>query len=135
MTNGNGFLDEVYKELCTSKELMKVLGNPKSAKERNEKIHRLRTPLDYAVAENLNFISIHISSATVTENRYVSRAFLHIDYYAKSRTDAVKMQNIVRVIMNDKFNIESESGYDAGSYTKGIVHFHDTYRPLIHNNF
>lgn len=134
MTNDFKFLDELYIELCKNKKLMKLLGNPRTAQARNERIRRSQAPLDFISDKNMNFISIHFSSSTETENYYVVRGFLHVDYYAKSREDVIEMANEVREILAKQGHRRSSS-YDDGAIAKGVIHYRDTFRPLLRNDY
>ena len=132
MTSDYGYLDMIYNQMCKNKRLMELLGNPKSAKERNEKIHRTITPLEYATTEKVNFLSIYFSSTTETDNDYVVRGFFMVDYYARNRGDMSEMLRVVREIMADN-DIRYQSSHAISSDTKGIYRWRDVYRPLLFN--
>lgn len=132
MTTDYGYLDMIYTQMCGNAKLMNLLGNPKSATERNEKIHRFITPLEYATKDKLNFLSIYFSSTTETDNDYVVRGYFTVDYYAKSRSDMNKMLEVVREIMGEN-DIRYQSSHQIASDTKGVYRYRDIFRPLIFN--
>ena len=101
MTGDLELLNVLYAKFCKNDELMGLLGNPKTPKERVARIHREITPLEYATEKNVNFISMYLSSATETDNIYVVRAFLNVDYYAASREQLARMKSIVTEILRD----------------------------------
>lgn len=145
MTSDDKLLDVLFSKLCKNEELRKELGikaNPTGSKEEmnkfwkkcNDKIHRQITPLDYATSDKLNFISMYYSGSTETDNDYVVRGFLQVDYYAKNRESAVKIKNLVREIFKEyDEDIRYQNGYSIASPTKGIFHYRDTFRPLLFN--
>ena len=123
-------LNVLYKKFCQNDELMELLGNPQTPEERVARIHREITPLEYATADNVNFISMYLSSATETDNLYVVRAFLNIDYYAGSREELARMKSIVTEILRG-MDIFCTSMYNAPSDTKGVYRYKQMFRPLI----
>lgn len=130
MTDDFGIVDEVYGYLKNNKDFMALLGNPKTPMERNEKIRRDITPMSFVTTDKLNFISIYLTSTTETENIYVVRAFLSIDYYAKSREDLAKMKRLVTNILGEH-NYIAGSMYNIPSETKGVYSYTQKFRPLI----
>lgn len=130
MLSRRELLTRIYQEVWKDKELAKLLGNPKTSKARSEKVRMGITPLSYATAEKVNFISIYLSSCTETENVYAVRAFLNVDYYGKSWSEAMKMSEIVGDIM-ERMGILCESSYDVASPAKGVYVFTQKYRPII----
>lgn len=130
MTDDFGLLDEVYSMLCKNRELMALLGSPKTPSERNNKIRREITPLSFVTVENLNFMSIYLSSTTETDNIYVVRAFLNVDYYAKSREELAKIKRLVTETLREK-DYFAGSMYSIPSETKGVYSYTQKFRPLI----
>lgn len=130
MTEDLELLNVLYAKFCKNDELMGLLGNPKTPKERVARIHREITPLEYATEKNVNFISMYLSSATETDNIYVVRAFLNMDYYAASREELARMKRIVTEILRD-MDIFCVSTYNVPSDTKGVYRYKQMFRPLI----
>ena len=130
MNDDLGLLNVLYKKFCQNDELMELLGNPQTPEERVARIHREITPLEYATADNVNFISMYLSSATETDNLYVVRAFLNIDYYAASREELARIKSIVTEILRD-MEIFCTSMYNVPSDTKGVYRYTQKFRPLI----
>lgn len=130
MLSDRELLNTIYKKLWENQDLSKLLGSPKNAAERNLRIHRGITPLSYATADNVNFISIYLSSATETDNIYVVRAFLNVDYYGRSHSDLMAMSEIVNDILQ-RMDIFCTSKYDIASDTKGVYRYTQKFRPLI----
>lgn len=130
MTDDMSLADKIYDKLRKNTEFMKLLGKPKTATERNMKIRREICPLDFATADNVNFICIYLSSATETANVFVTRGFLNIDFYAKNREECRKMKNIVMEIMNE-LDMHCVSMYQEESDTKGVFKYTQKYRPLL----
>lgn len=130
MTDDLGLLDDLYHQFCQNTDLMKLLGNPQTPQARNDRIRRELTPLSYATTNNVNFISIYLSSATETENIYVVRAYLHVEYYTKSREDLAKIKRLVTEILRDN-GYFATSMYNLPSETKGIYRYIQSFRPLI----
>ena len=135
MTNDELFLDELYKEFVRDKDLMSLLGNPTTATGRNKKIRRGVTPLEYATSDAVNFLSMHFSSSTETDNWYVTRGFLHIDYYVKDRKAGMKIKQAVRRILSKKHQLHRASGRDVGAIAKGVLFYRDTFRPLLRADY
>ena len=123
-------LDELYAACWKNAELASLLSNPSTPKERSERIHREITPMSYATAEKVNFISMYFGSATETDNIYVIRGFLIVDYYARSRNDIKKMKSLVSEILQDK-DIFRVSAGSIPSETKGVFIYSEKYRPLV----
>lgn len=123
-------LNVLYAKFCQNDELMELLGNPKTPEERVARIHREITPLEYATVDNVNFISMYLSSATETDNLYVVRAFLNIDYFAGSREDLARMKRIVTEILRG-MDIFCTSMYNVPSDAKGVYRYKQMFRPLI----
>lgn len=144
MTSDDELLDVLFSKLCENEVLRELLGitaNPESADQEendlfwtqcNNKIHRQITPLDYATSDNLNFISMYYSGSTETDNDYVVRGFLQVDYYVSDRDIAVEIKKIVREVLAE-YDLRRQNGYEIASSTKGIFHYRDTYRPLLFN--
>ena len=130
MTDDMGVLDDVYRKLKKNKDLMKLLGNPKTEGEINRRIRRELTPLSYATVDNVNFVSIYFSSATETDNIYVLRGFLCVDYYAKSRADLKAMKRIITEELREE-DFFVGSCYNLPSDTKGVYKYAQRYRPLM----
>jgi len=130
MLSRRELFSRIYKKLWEDKELAKMLGNPKSPQGRSERIRMGITPLSYATADKVNFISMYISSTTETENKHAVRAFLNIDYYGKTFSDSLRMSEIVGGIMED-LDIMCDSSYDVASDTKGVYIYTQKYRPII----
>ena len=130
MRNDLDLLDVLYKKFCQNDELMELLGNPQTTDEKVARIHREITPLEYATVDNVNFISMYLSSATETDNIYVVRAFLNIDYYAGSPSDMARMKSIVTEILRG-MDIFCTSMYNVPSDTKGVYRYKQMFRPLI----
>lgn len=122
--------DEIYAKLIKNNEFLGLIGNPKTAADRNKRIRREICPVDYATVENVNFICIYLTSATETENIWVTRGFLNVDYYTKNREDCRKMKRIVMDILND-MDMHCVSMYNEESDTKGIFKYTQRYRPLL----
>ena len=123
-------LDELYDRLYRNADLVKLLGDPKTPVERNERIRREITPVKLATADKVNFVSMYFSSATETDNVYVARGFLNVDYYAKSREDLRKIQTLVKAVFEDNYLLRV-SFQNVESYTKGVFCYTEKYRPLI----
>ncbi|BAL84684.1 hypothetical protein SELR_pSRC400330 (plasmid) [Selenomonas ruminantium subsp. lactilytica TAM6421] len=121
---------KIYQELWKDADLAKLLGNPKTPQERSERIRMGITPLSYATADKVNFISMYLSSTTETENIYAVRAFLNVDYYGKSYSDLLQMSEIVGRVM-ERLGILCDSSYDVASNTKGVYIYTQKYRPII----
>ena len=94
-------LDVLYERLYKNADLVKLLGNPQTPVERNERIRREITPVKFATVDKLNFISMYFSSATETDNIYVVRGFLCVDYFAKSREELCKIQAVAKQIFEE----------------------------------
>ncbi|MBR1579754.1 MAG: hypothetical protein IJ668_04575 [Selenomonadaceae bacterium] len=124
-------LDEMYSRLYKREDLVKLLGSPQTPLERNEKIRREITPVKLVTADKLNFIGMYFSSATETDNVYVARGFLNVDYYAKSREDLRKIQSIVKDVFEENYLLRV-SFRNEESYTKGIFCYVERYRPLVY---
>jgi len=123
-------LATIYQKLWENKELAKMLGNPPSARSRSERIRMGITPLSYATAEKVNFISMYLSSTTETENIFAVRAFLNIDFYGRTYSDLLRMTELVGEVMLD-MGIMCDSTYDIPSTTKGVYICTQKYRPII----
>nr|DAM93972.1 MAG TPA: hypothetical protein [Caudoviricetes sp.] len=123
-------LDTVYAACWKNAELTALLGNPTTPKARSERIHREITPMSYATADNVNFISMYFSSATETDNIYAIRGFLTVDYYCKSHGDIKKLKRIVTQILQD-MDIFCTSRASIASDVKGVFIYSEKYRPLI----
>lgn len=130
MTDDMELSDLIYEKLIQNKEFMNLVGNPKTAKERNVRIRREICPMEYATAENVNFISMYLSSATETDNLYVTRGFFNIDFYTKNREDCRKMKTIVMDIMNS-MDFHCVSMYNTQADAKGVFKYTQKYRPLL----
>lgn len=130
MTDDMELSDLIYEKLVQNKDFMDLVGNPKTAKERNARIRREICPMEYATAENVNFISMYLSSATETDNLYVTRGFFNIDFYTKNREDCRKMKSIVMDIMNS-MDFHCVSMYNTQVDTKGVFKYTQKYRPLL----
>ncbi len=130
MLSRRELFSRIYQEMWKDKELAKMLGNPQTPQGRSERVRMGITPLSYATADKVNFISMSMSSTTETENKHAVRAFLCIDYYGKTFSDALKMSEIVGRIM-EELDIMCESSYDVASDTKGVYIFKQNYRPII----
>lgn len=123
-------LDELYSELYKDEELIRLLGEPSTPTERNEKIRREITPIKFATADNVNFISMYFGSGTETDNIYVVRGFLHVDYFTKSREDFRSIQSIVRAVFEENYLLRVSFANES-TYTKGIFCYSEKYRPLV----
>ncbi len=123
-------LDELYARLYENEELTALLDNPVTASERNERIRRELTPLKFATVDNVNFLSMYFSSGTETNNIYVIRGFLHVDYFTKTREDCRSIQSIVNKILEENYLLRVSFANEA-SYTKGVFGYSEKYRPLI----
>ena len=123
-------LDVLYERLYENEELVSLLGNPQTALERNEKIRREITPVKLISIDKVNFISMYFSSATETNNIYVVRGFLCVDYFTKSREDLRDIQRIVKDVLEKNYLLRV-SFRNEDSYTKGITCYVERYRPLI----
>ena len=123
-------LDVLYKQLYRNEELVQLLGNPSTPVERNERIRREITPVKLISIDKVNFISIYFSSATETNNIYVARGFLNVDYYTKSREDLSAIQSIVKRILEENYLLRV-SFRDESTYTKGVCCYVERYRPLV----
>ena len=123
-------LDVLYQQLYQQPEIVALLGNPQTPVERNEKIRREITPVKLITVDKLNFISMYFSSATETDNIYVVRGFLNVEYFTKNREDLRKIQAIVNSVFEDNFLLRVSFGNSA-SYTKGIFAYEERYRPLV----
>lgn len=130
MTEDLELLNILYAKFCQNDDLMKLLGNPQTSEERVARIHREITPLEYATEKNVNFISMYLSSATETDNIYVVRAFLNIDYFAASMSELARMKSIVTEILRD-MDIFCTSMYNVPSDTKGVYRYTQKFRPMI----
>ena len=123
-------LDVLYQQLYQQPELVTLLGNPKTPIERNEKIRREITPVKLITVDKLNFISLFFSSATETDNIYVVRGFLNVEYFTKNREDLRKIQVIVNSVFEDNFLLRVSFG-NSDAYTKGVFCYYERYRPLV----
>ena len=123
-------IDVLYNKLWQSEELTALLGNPQNSTERNEKIRREVTPVKLITADKLNFISMYFSAATETDNIYVVRGFLIVEYYTKSREDLRKIQRAVKQIL-EKRKLLRVSFYNMESFAKGIFGYTEKYSPLV----
>ncbi len=123
-------IDVLYNKLWQNEELTALLGNPQNSTARNEKIRREVTPVKLITVDKLNFISMYFSAATETDNIYVVRGFLVVEYYTKSREDLRKIQAIVKRIF-EKRKLLRVSFYNTESLTKGIYCYTEKYRPLV----
>ena len=123
-------LDVLYERLYKNADLVKLLGNPQTPVERNERIRREITPVKFATVDKLNFISMYFSSATETDNIYVVRGFLCVDYFAKSREELCKIQAVAKQIFEENYLLRT-SFRNEDAYTKGVFWYVERYRPLI----
>ena len=123
-------IDLLYDKMAKDKELMAVLKNPSSQKGLNLRIRRELTPLSEATAANVPFIAMYLSSSTETDNIYVTRAFLNIDFYASNRSEMKKLKSHVRRVLETE-NLLTVSQYNQPSETKGVYRYTQKYRPLI----
>lgn len=123
-------LDELYQKLWRNEELVGLLGNPKTPVERNERIRREITPVKLITVDKLNFISMYFSSATETDNIYVVRGFLDVEYYTRNREELRKIQSIVNAVFEDNYLLRVSFG-NQETYTKGVFCYYERYRPLI----
>jgi len=123
-------LDVLYQQLYQQPDLVTLLGNPKTPVERNEKIRREITPVKLITVDKLNFISLFFSSATETDNIYVVRGFLNVEYFTKNREDLRKIQVIVNSVFEDNFLLRVSFG-NSDAYTKGVFCYYERYRPLV----
>ena len=123
-------LDELYYKLLANEELLHLLGDPQTAVERNEKIRREITPIKFATVDKLNFISMYFSSATETNNIYVVRGFLCVEYFTRSREDLRNIQAVAKQIFEDNYLLRT-SFRNEDAYTKGVFWYVERYRPLI----
>lgn len=130
MLTNNELLNEIYKKMWQDEGLAALLGNPKTPQEKRSRIIRGVTPLSYATADHVNFINLYLSSATETDNLYVVRAFLNVDYYGRSHADLMKMSQIVSELLQ-KMDIFCTSMYDIPSDTKGVYRYTQKFRPLV----
>lgn len=130
MLSRRDLFSTIYKRLWKDKELAKLLGSPKDNIGRSERIRMGITPLSYATAEKVNFISMYLSSSIETENIYAVRGLLNIDYYGKTYSDALRMSEIVGRIM-EEMDIMCDSAHDVPSDTKGVYIFKQIYRPVM----
>lgn len=130
MNDSFELLDNLYDKFLQNDKLMELLGNPQEVEEQSAKIRKEVTPLDYATEENVNFISMYLSSATETDNIYVVRAFLNIDYFAGTPYDLAEMTRIVTEILREQ-DIFCTSMYSMPSDTKGVYRYTQKFRPLI----
>lgn len=130
MTNDFDLLDEVYLNLYKQADLITLLDSPQTPEEKNERIRRELSPLDFVTIDQTNFICLYFSSATETDNIFVSRSFFHVDYFAKSRSDLKKLSAIVNRTMNQLHFLRT-SFYHESSFTKGIFRYCEIFRPLI----
>ena len=124
-------LDVLYERLYKNADLVKLLGNPQTPVERNERIRREITPVKFATVDKLNFISMYFSSATETDNIYVVRGFLCVDYFAKSREELCKIQAVTKQIFEENYLLRT-SFRNEDSYTKGVFWYIEHYRPLVY---
>ena len=124
-------LDVLYERLYKNADLVKLLGNPQTPVERNERIRREITPVKFATVDKLNFISMYFSSATETDNIYVVRGFLCVDYFAKSREELCKIQAVAKQIFEENYLLRT-SFRNEDSYTKGVFWYIEHYRPLVY---
>ena len=58
---------------------------------------------------------MYLSSATETDNLYVTRGFFNIDFYTKNREDCRKMKTIVMDIMNS-MDFQEQMEYLVNDY-------------------
>ena len=124
-------LDVLYERLYRNEELIALLGSPKTAVERNEKIRREITPVKLITIDKANFISMYFSSATETDNVYVARGFLNVDYYTKSREDLRKIQELVKGVFEENYLLRV-SFRNVETYAKGVHCYTEKYRPLVY---
>ena len=122
-------LDELYEEFCNNEELMTLLGSPRTPNQKNERVRRKICPLEYATADKVNFISMYFSSGTLTENPYVLRGYLCVDYFTRNQEDLKKIRAIVHKVMEEHYIFRC-SFYDVASDTKGVYRYADRFRPL-----
>lgn len=123
-------LDVMYNKLWKAEGLAELLGDPKTPRERNERIRREITPDKLVTVDKVNFLSMYFSAAIETNNIYVVRGFLHVDYYTKNREDLRKIQRIVKREFEKNYLLRT-SFCNFESYTKGVVCYEEKYRPLI----
>ena len=130
MIDDMDLLDEIYFALKTNDRFCELVGRPKTTQLWEEKIRREICPDDEVSASKLNFISIYLSSATETDNVYVSRGFLNVDYYCKSRIECREMKRIVKSVLED-MGMFCTSMYNTASGIKGVYKYTQKYRPLV----
>ena len=123
-------LDVLYQQLYQNRELVGLLGNPNTPIERNEHIRREITPVKLITVDKLNFISMYFSSATETDNIYVARGFLIVEYYTHTREELRQIQSIVKSVFENNYLLRVSFG-NAEAYTKGIFCYSERYRPLV----
>lgn len=120
----------IYRELWKDEELAKLLGNPTTAKGRSERIRMGITPLSYATAERVNFISLYYSSTIETENMYAARGLLNIDYYGRNYSDLLRMTEIVGRIL-EEHDIMCDTSHDVPSTTKGVFIYKQIFKSVV----
>ena len=120
----------IYKELWKDEELAKLLGNPTTPRGRSERVRMGITPLSYATAERVNFISLYYSSTIETENMYATRGLLNIDYYGRNYTDLLRMTEIVGRIL-EEHDIMCDTSHDVPSDTKGVFIYKQIYKSVV----
>lgn len=130
MLSRRELFSNIYQALWKDKELVKMLGNPQTPQGRSERIRMGITPLSFATAEKVNFISMYLSSSIETENIYAVRGLLNIDYYGKTYSDTLRMSEIVGRVM-EEMGIMCDSSHDVASNTKGVYIFKQIYRPVM----
>lgn len=131
MYGDSELLDELYYKLFANADLARLLGDPQSSVERNEKIRREITPVKFATVDKLNFIAMYFSSATETDNIYVVRGFLCVDYFTRSREDFKNIQAVTKQIFEDNYLLRT-SFRNEDSFAKGVFWYTERYRPLIY---
>ena len=95
----NEVMETVYKALVQDKEVMEILGNPRTPKERRGKIHTTRKELELIDGASMPVVVMFWHGGSDTQNSYYTRQSLVIQYYAKDRGQGVRLVEAVRRVM------------------------------------
>lgn len=130
MTDDMDLLDDIQRALMEDEAFAKSMGAETSSETLFKKIRTEIAPDDEVSVDDLNFISMYLSSATETTNDYVSRGFLNVDFYCTDRYAAKEVKKALEDVFSS-MGMRSTSAYNEASKIKGVYKYTKKYRPLI----
>ena len=112
----NEVMEKIYKALVQDKEVMAILGNPRTPKERRDKIHMTRKELEVLDGASMPMLVMFWHGGGDTQNSYYIRQSLVIQYYATDREQGVRLKGAVRRVMTTMDYRRSSSGDNSGKF-------------------